>query len=348
MSINDQFNYESANLLPPNLVSSVNSKAGPDVVITSTDIPDIASTYQRKDGYTASDVLAKVKTVDGAGSGLDADTVDGKQASAFYLASNVSTFGQSVTGGADAAAVRALLLLGSAALSEAGAFYPSANVSSFADTLLDDTSASAMRSTLGLDTAAQRAVGTAAANVPDITAADARYLGKTATASAATKWASSRTITLGGDLTGSVSLDGTANVTLTATVGDDSHAHTISTVTGLQTALDGKLNSAATATAATKLATARTITLGGGVTGSASFNGTANVTITATVADDSHNHVIGNVDGLQEALDAKVDDSQLAFATTANTVFSVTSMETFRPVCSALSMTRPTQPLVSS
>ena len=56
---------------------------------------------------------------------------------------------------------------------------------------------------------------------------------------------------------------------------------------------------------ATALATARSIALGGDVSGSANFDGSANVTITATVADDSHNHVISNVDGLQAALDAK-------------------------------------------
>jgi hypothetical protein len=39
-----------------------------------------------------------------------------------------------------------------------------------------------------------------------------------------------------------------------------------------------------TAAAATKLATARTISLTGGVTGSASFDGSANVSITATAA----------------------------------------------------------------
>ena len=38
------------------------------------------------------------------------------------------------------------------------------------------------------------------------------------------------------------------------------------------------------------LTTARTISLGGDVTGSASFNGSSNITITATVANDSHNH----------------------------------------------------------
>lgn len=59
------------------------------------------------------------------------------------------------------------------------------------------------------------------------------------------------------------------------------------------------------ATTATRLATARTISLAGDVTGSATFDGSANITITAAVADDSHAHIIGNIDGLQAALDGK-------------------------------------------
>ena len=59
------------------------------------------------------------------------------------------------------------------------------------------------------------------------------------------------------------------------------------------------------AATATTLQTARTIALAGDVTGSVSFNGSANATITAVVVDDSHNHIIANVDGLQAALDSK-------------------------------------------
>lgn len=54
-----------------------------------------------------------------------------------------------------------------------------------------------------------------------------QYTGNAATATTATTaaaWSTSRTITLGGDLSGSVSLDGSANVTLTATVAADSVA----------------------------------------------------------------------------------------------------------------------------
>ena len=84
-----------------------------------------------------------------------------------------------------------------------------------------------------------------------------------------------------------------------------SHSHAIADVTGLQVALDAKLGATANAVSASKLATARTIALAGDLSGSVSFDGSTNVTITAAVADDSHAHVIANVDGLQAALDAK-------------------------------------------
>lgn len=56
---------------------------------------------------------------------------------------------------------------------------------------------------------------------------------------------------------------------------------------------------------ASKLQTARTITLAGDVSGSVSFDGSDNVSITTTIADDSHNHTIANIDNLQTTLNAK-------------------------------------------
>lgn len=76
------------------------------------------------------------------------------------------------------------------------------------------------------------------------------------------------------------------------------HAVTV-TKAALPTTISGNAGTA------TKLATARTISLSGDVTGSTTFDGSDDVSITATVADDSHNHVISNVDGLQTALNAK-------------------------------------------
>ena len=97
---------------------------------------------------------------------------------------------------------------------------------------------------------------------------------------------------------------------------------------GVNTA--GNQNTTGRANTALHWATARTITLAGDLSGSVSIRGDANVTLTAAVADDSHNHTISNVDGLQAALNAKVDDGQVltnvptgAVFTDTNTTYSV-------------------------
>lgn len=113
-------------------------------------------------------------------------------------------------------------------------------------------------------------------------------------AGTATKLQTPRTFTLAGDASGSASFDGSANPTITVTVADDSHAHT---------------NISGNAGTATKLATVRTISLTGDASGTANFDGSANASITVVIADDSHNHIISNVDGLQTALDGKVDNT---------------------------------------
>jgi hypothetical protein len=171
------------------------------------------------------------------------------------------------------------------------------------------------------------------------------------TATTANRWTTSRTLTLAGDITGSVSFDGSSNVTLNtnlATVGythptftgDDididtgvlagatvisdldfnittnTEGHvvdangTVSTrnlvpsdigapsTTGVGATGTWGINvtgTAASATTASQLSNARTISLTGDVTGSTSFNGTANVSIAATVANDSHTHTFDNL-----------------------------------------------------
>lgn len=75
------------------------------------------------------------------------------------------------------------------------------------------------------------------------------------------------------------------------------------------------------ASTASTLQTARTISLGGDLSGSASFNGSQNITITAAVADDSHNHTIANIDGLQTALDGK--QSTLTFGIANNNAVEI-------------------------
>jgi len=131
-------------------------------------------------------------------------------------------------------------------------------------------------------------------------------------ASTATALATSRTLALTGDVNGSASFDGTANATITATIADDSHNHTIANVDGLQTALNGKLGSSSNAVSASKWQTARTLSLSGDASGSVSIDGSANSTLSVTVNDDSHNHTIANVDGLQSALNGKLATSSTA------------------------------------
>jgi len=165
----------------------------------------------------------------------------------------------------------------------------------------------------------------------------------TGNAASADKWSSARTINLGGDLSGSVSIDGTQNVTLTATIAADSvqlgtdtqgnyvaTAFTngyglsglssqeggIFTVTSNATStnlpstivfrdansnfnaniitantvnanLSGTASTATLAVTANAWTSARTITLGGDLSGSVSINGSQDVTLTATIAADS-------------------------------------------------------------
>ena len=55
-------------------------------------VVETGATAQTSLGYTAADVLSKLTTVDGAGSGLDADTLDGVQGSAFAQLSSANVF----------------------------------------------------------------------------------------------------------------------------------------------------------------------------------------------------------------------------------------------------------------
>ena len=104
-------------------------------------------------------------------------------------------------------------------------------------------------------------------------------------------------------------IDGTANIDTAAI--DTANIGTLAvsgngTITGDLT-VSGSINATVSgnSTTADSLSTERTITLDGDVSGAVNFDGSANVTLTTTIADDSHNHTIANVDGLQTALDAK-------------------------------------------
>ena len=109
------------------------------------------------------------------------------------------------------------------------------------------------------------------------------------------------TLKLTGDVTGSATItSGTGEMSLTTTVADDSHYHTVSTISGgsaNQVMVSQGTNSAKwvnqntlSAGTASKWSNSRTITLNGDVTGSITIDGSANVTATTTVVNDSHTH----------------------------------------------------------
>ena len=98
--------------------------------------------------------------------------------------------------------------------------------------------------------------------------------GNASTATSAAALTTARNIALSGAVTGDANFDGSGNITISTTATSDP-----------------------------------TLTLNGDATGSATFTNLGNATLTVTVVDDSHNHVISNVDGLQTALDGKLSTS---------------------------------------
>jgi len=78
----------------------------------------------------------------------------------------------------------------------------------------------------------------------------------------------------------------------------------------------------ATSGSADKLNTPVTISLTGDVSGSSSFDGSTSIAINASVADDSHNHIISNIDGLAEKLatyDSHVSDNAIHITSSERT-----------------------------
>jgi len=161
-------------------------------------------------------------------------------------------------------------------------------------------------------------------------------------ASSADAWSTARTLSLGGDLSGSVSIDGSQNVTLNATIQsgtaltfsdgtaseDIGLGDTISfvgTASEVDVAYDAASNTftfslpatinadlngnATTASEAEILSTARTISISGDATGSASFNGSADADIALTIeAGAVENSMLVN-DSIGISLDGVAQES---------------------------------------
>lgn len=183
------------------------------------------------------------------------------------------------------------------------------------------------------------------------------FLDQSGNAASASKWNTARTITLTGDATGSVSIDGSANVSFATTVESAAvnledltaayasikngvfvdYQGTVTTFIGKDGAGSGLILKVDSATGsghiglwdgsnwvtsrlyndlyhptADKWSTARTITFTGGLSGSATIDGSANVSIDTTVNAGAHTHTIAQVTGLQAALDGKLGSSAKA------------------------------------
>jgi hypothetical protein len=106
----------------------------------------------------------------------------------------------------------------------------------------------------------------------------------------------SPTISLTGDVSGSGTMTDLGNVSISALVGDNTHSHDNTTLNSID--WSKILNKPDP-----------TITLSGDLTGSTTLTDLGNATLSASVKDDSHNHIISNVDGLQSALDGKSSTS---------------------------------------
>jgi len=127
----------------------------------------------------------------------------------------------------------------------------------------------------------------------------------------------SRSVTESNNSDSAINLSGNASVFLAVAAQDLSPTVTLSgAVTG-----SGTLTDLGNVTIATTATSDPTITLSGDASGSATLTNLGDATLSVTVADDSHNHVISNVDGLQSALDGKLSTSgNAATATSAGTV----------------------------
>jgi hypothetical protein len=112
----------------------------------------------------------------------------------------------------------------------------------------------------------------------------------------ADKLKTARTITLGGDLSGSASFDGSENITITASVASESSVNSLTgtaneievsaSVGDVVLSLPSTINANTTGTAAS-LTNARIINLSGDVSGSVSFDGSASVDIATQIQPDS-------------------------------------------------------------
>ena len=206
-------------------------------------ISDVAAINSKLDGIesgatadqTPAEILAAIKTVDGVGSGLDADLLDG-QSSAYYATATAVAANTSKLSGIEAGAT---------------GDQTAAEILTALKTV--DGTGSGLDADL-LDGQSSAYYATAAAVSSNTTAIATNASGIAANASAiATINAKDPVLTVTGDASGTATFTNLGNASMTLTIADDSHNHTIANVDGLQSALDAKATPADVTTAVNNL-----------------------------------------------------------------------------------------------
>jgi hypothetical protein len=225
------------------VMSSTETVDGRDLSVDGAKLDGIESGATAD--QTAAEILTAIKTVDGAASGLDADLLDGQQGS-YYLNTSTS-FSGDVSGTYNA------IVVADDSHTHDGRYYTETE----ADSRFVNASGDTMTGPLIIDTNTSGMLVLSATNgspwAIDLQRDDATnskvfnsggqwyfehrpsFAGNTAFDDGyhpnADKWTTARTLSLSGDASGSVSWDGSANATLSVTVADDSHSHSINTIT---------------------------------------------------------------------------------------------------------------------
>ena len=240
-----------------------------------------------KGDQTASEILTAIKTVDGAGSGLDADLLDGNSSAYFGTATAVSTNAADIaTNTGKLAGIEAGATGDQSAAEILTAIKTVDGAGSGLDADLLDGNSSAHYATAASVSTNTSNIATNTGKLAGIEA------GATADQSAAEILTAIKTVDGAGSGLDADKLDGnssayfgTAAAVSTNTSNISANASAIGTINAKDPVL----------------------TVTGDVSGTATFTNLGNATLSATVADDSHNHIIGNVDGLQAALNAKAN-----------------------------------------
>ena len=161
-------------------------------------------------------------------------------------------------------------------------------------------------------------------------------------ASTSSKWVTARTITLTGDVSGSTTIDGSANVSITTTVANDSHTHDWSNITNRPDpviTLTGAVTGSATMTDLGNVSIATThtadpvITLAGDLSGSATLTNLGSATLTATIqpnsvalgTDTTGNYMVNVAAGTDIAVSHTQGEGSTATVSNTSTLQTVTN-----------------------